>query len=230
MINNYASKATNDLRDITNGIVELSKILDTNLKGHEQEKTAHQMKLSALRLRNMLAPLLGTEEVTKRYTIFDEKREPLHSITKDSNSGQHVKYGAHILVVEDQKYHQIVAKEVLNILGCTTDFVDNSEEAVLMMLETHYDLIFVDIDINGTSGIDVAKRYRIEEPFEPRVPIVAMTSMTSPATHEGCSSAGMDAIIEKPYEINKMLEILPYFLTVQEPETTSNEAASLVKK
>lgn len=211
MLENRSPNCTEDLRAITEGLVQLSKELDTHLQGHDQERNAQQIKIYALRLRNILSPILGhAEEAQPRYTIFDPIYTPASAAVK--HTANKPRFGANILVVEDQKYHQIVAKEILSILGCQTECVEDSEAAIAKMLNKRYDLIFLDIDINGTSGIDVARRYRQDEPFAQPVPLVSMTSMTSPTTHKNCRAAGINAITEKPYEVDKIMEILPHFL------------------
>lgn len=203
--------STEDLRNTTQKLLGLSEALHEGLSGHEQEDNAHQLKICVMRLRNIIAPIVGPKvKQQPKYTIFNSIHNPPNPSV--SPCSKRKKFDADILVVEDQRYHQIVAKEILSMLGCRTQFVDNSEDAIIAMLTQRYDLILLDIDINGASGIDVAKRYRQEESFEPQVPLVAMTSMTSPTTRDNCRTAGMNAIAEKPYEIEKLLDILPHFL------------------
>jgi signal transduction histidine kinase/CheY-like chemotaxis protein len=65
-----------------------------------------------------------------------------------------------ILVVEDDQLHRDAAAHVLKELGCTPRFAADGDAAIRLAREAEFDIIFMDIDLPGTGGIEAARRIR----------------------------------------------------------------------
>lgn len=63
-----------------------------------------------------------------------------------------------ILVVDDEPLVQRLLLEVLGKQGHEVEIVDNGDKAIERLNNGEYDIIFLDIKMPGTSGIDIYKQ------------------------------------------------------------------------
>ncbi|MFY9923158.1 MAG: ATP-binding protein, partial [Opitutaceae bacterium] len=102
------------------------------------------------------------------------------------------------LIVEDIDYNVIAMQAVLRKLDIQSDVVNDGNEALARLQATHYDVAFLDWNLPGIIGTEVAARYRAVEPSTQRTIIIATTAHSSDFNKEACLQAGMDAFISKP--------------------------------
>jgi PAS domain S-box-containing protein len=103
-----------------------------------------------------------------------------------------------VLVAEDNVVNQKVARRMLERLGIRADVAGHGREAVQMMAELPYDVIFMDCQMPEMNGYEAAKEIRRRERPNQRVAIIAMTADVSATCREACLAAGMDDFIAKP--------------------------------
>ena len=102
------------------------------------------------------------------------------------------------LIVEDIDYNVIAMQAVLRKLDIQSDVVNDGTKALERLQSTHYDVAFLDWNLPGMIGTEVAARYRAVEPTTRRTIIIATTAHSSDMNKEACLQAGMDAFISKP--------------------------------
>jgi CheY-like chemotaxis protein len=103
-----------------------------------------------------------------------------------------------VLVAEDGRVNQKVARNFLTKLGCNVDIANNGLEAFQMVTQRDYDVIFMDCQMPELDGYGATKRIRAHESGARRIPIVAMTAHAMHGDREKCLAAGMDDYITKP--------------------------------
>jgi len=115
-----------------------------------------------------------------------------------------------ILVVEDNRVNQKVAKGILNRLGFQCDIVENGQKALEILKDKVYDLIFMDIQMPVMDGITASKAIRNQNTPVRRhdVPIVAMTAHAMRDSRQKCLDAGMDDFISKPIDPTEVLSVI----------------------
>jgi PAS domain S-box-containing protein len=115
-----------------------------------------------------------------------------------------------ILVVEDNRVNQKVAKGILKRLGFQCDIVDNGQKALDVLKEKVYDLVFMDVQMPVMDGLTAAKAIRNKHTQVRRhdVPIVAMTAHAMRDSREKCLDAGMDDFISKPIDPTEVLSVI----------------------
>ena len=123
----------------------------------------------------------------------------VHLPTKEIHDLAHLSH-IKILLVEDNKVNQKVAKGILKNLSLSADVADNGEIAVIKVIEGNYDLVLMDCQMPVMSGYEAThliREYEITE-NKPRIPIIAMTANAMQGDREKCLASGMDDYLSKP--------------------------------
>lgn len=107
-------------------------------------------------------------------------------------------FPAKVLLVEDNRVNQTVARRMLERMGCQVDFADDGLQALEQTFVNTYDLILMDFHMPRMDGIEAAKRIRTGISPNTNTPIVALTASTSIEDRRQCLDAGMQSIIGKP--------------------------------
>ena len=105
-----------------------------------------------------------------------------------------------ILAAEDNEINTMIVKEYLSRWGFQYDLVDNGQDLLDKLRKHHYDLILMDIQMPGLSGLEAAKIIRKEFPDgKKEIPILALTAYAYNEDREKCIEAGMNDYISKPF-------------------------------
>lgn len=121
---------------------------------------------------------------------------------------------AHVLVAEDDEISQSLARLVLEKQGYTVTTVYTGTEALSALEKETFDLVILDINMPGMSGLEVASAIRSQEPTGHRIPIVAMSANAMQGDKEKGYAAGMDAYLTKPIEVEEVYRTLGGLLDV----------------
>jgi signal transduction histidine kinase/CheY-like chemotaxis protein/HPt (histidine-containing phosphotransfer) domain-containing protein len=112
------------------------------------------------------------------------------------------------LIVEDIDYNVVAMQAVLRKLDIQSDVVNDGVAALARLQSSFYDVAFLDWNLPGIIGTEVAARYRAVEPSTRRTIIIATTAHSSDFNREACLQAGMDAFISKPITPGKIAAAL----------------------
>jgi len=154
---------------------------------------------------------LVTRHYLKGLQQKSEKQESDDDITLLNN--------AHILLVEDNRINQEVAKGVLKNLHVTLDVAANGLEALSSLQmssnEQAYQLILMDCQMPEMDGYEATRQIRDKKAGERYcdIPIVAMTANAMQGDKEKCLAAGMNDYLSKPINIDKISAMLTKWLS-----------------
>ncbi len=112
-----------------------------------------------------------------------------------------------ILLAEDNKINQKLAKKLLNRMGYTIDLAENGNDVIELMLKKTYDIIFMDIQMPIMDGLATSSYIR-EKLSNEEVIIVAMTANAMQGDKENCLKHGMNDYIAKPIDIIELQDLL----------------------
>ncbi len=113
-----------------------------------------------------------------------------------------------VLVVDDDAMNQRVLASMVNKLGHTVSVANNGAEALTILYEKEFDLIFMDIQMPVMDGIKCTECIRTCGKSYHDIVIVASTSCALPGDKERFFAAGMNHYISKPIEIDEVKTVL----------------------
>lgn len=120
--------------------------------------------------------------------------------------------GIKVLLVEDNKINQTIAKRMLNDFGAVVTTANNGELGVQQFIENEpgtFDIILMDIMMPVMDGISATMAIRcLDRDDAKKIPIIAMTANAFAEDGKKCIEAGMDHHIAKPFEMDKVAAIL----------------------
>ncbi|MEO5349069.1 MAG: response regulator [Magnetococcus sp. YQC-3] len=119
--------------------------------------------------------------------------------------------GARILLVDDIPLNQEIAQEFLEGYGLIVTRASSGQEAIAQLQQQSFDLLLMDIQMPGMSGLQATQRIRHLWP-QRRLPIVAMTAHALADDKQMCLEAGMDDYITKPIDPRQLLRALNRWL------------------
>jgi DNA-binding response OmpR family regulator len=109
-----------------------------------------------------------------------------------------------VLVVDDEADILDLVKTVLTGNGYSVTTATTGEEALVKAVETHPDLIILDVVMPGISGLEVCRLLKGKKSFK-KVPIIMMSVLDRPIDHQLVKDAGADEFIHKPFDIDQLL-------------------------
>jgi len=114
----------------------------------------------------------------------------------------------HLLIVDDDVVSRDIANRWLTQYGHSTAIATNGQEALDLLGKEAFDLVLMDIQMPVLNGIDATKAIRRAAlPFHNAdVPIVAMTAYAMPGDKEEFLTAGMNAYVSKPLNLQVLTD------------------------
>lgn len=144
-----------------------------------------------------------------RDSLLSALRDTVDLLHKDALDleGQQVE-DIRALVVDDSRTSRRFVIQVLNQLGIehVTEAADGLE-AVTLLSEKFFDLVLTDFNMPNMDGHQLLEHIRKESP-QPNVPVLMITSERNGARIAGVERAGVSAIVDKPFEIQRVRTII----------------------
>lgn len=119
-----------------------------------------------------------------------------------------VRNAVRVLAVDDNSANLKLIITLLENLGLVVDGAHNGEAALEAVQTTHYDLIFMDIQMPVMDGIEATRRIRQLEPSQVRVPIIALTAHALAEERQNMLDSGMDDYLTKPVDEDQLQRTL----------------------
>ena len=113
----------------------------------------------------------------------------------------------HALVIDDSAAIRKQLELELRDAGISADFAESGEQALEMIKDTQYDLIFLDIIMPGIDGYETCKTMRSITDYK-KTPIIMLSGKTSPLDEVQGVIAGATTYLTKPVKSDKLQETL----------------------
>ena len=118
---------------------------------------------------------------------------------------------AKVLIVDDNKVNQQVAKELMKLFGFEAQLAESGQEAI-DKVEKHlvtYDIIFMDHMMPFMDGIEATTQIRnLKTRYAETVPIVALTANAIKGVENQFMLAGMNDYLSKPIKLEQLSAVL----------------------
>jgi two-component system sensor histidine kinase/response regulator len=120
--------------------------------------------------------------------------------------------GLRLLVVEDNKINQMVAKGLLSDEGAYVTLADNGQLGVEAVsgAQPGFDAVLMDIQMPVMDGYAATRAIR-QELGQTQLPIIAMTANAMASDRDACLAAGMNDHVGKPFELDHLVATLLRF-------------------
>ncbi|MGO1119657.1 ATP-binding protein [Rhodovibrionaceae bacterium A322] len=157
-----------------------------------------------------------TDDLVRAAHLLDRLLPPVELEPEEGEAGDAASQAGRslsILVADDNEVNRRVAERTLVGVGHRVALVTNGEEALDALDEAEdagepFDLVLLDMHMPVMSGIETAKFYRMTHLEEPGLPLIALTADVTQDTREQVAEAGMDACLNKPLDIDLLMETL----------------------
>jgi CheY-like chemotaxis protein len=117
--------------------------------------------------------------------------------------------GLRLLVVEDNKINQMVAKGLLTQEGAEVTLADNGQLGVAAVAEARalFDVVLMDVQMPVMDGYAATRAIRQDIGLT-ALPIIAMTANAMASDRAACLAAGMNDHIGKPFDLDLLVAML----------------------
>ncbi len=119
----------------------------------------------------------------------------------DTSDIAHAPGSLRVLVAEDDRLNGVLITHLLKKLGHSVTVVTNGRSALEAVLESKYDIVFMDVQMPEMDGLEATQRIREStDPGTASIPIIAITAYAAQEDREQFLAAGMSAIVTKPLD------------------------------
>ena len=105
-----------------------------------------------------------------------------------------------VLIVEDNALNMRLFSDLLEATGYETLQCVDGAKAVGLALESHPDLIIMDIQLPEVSGLDITRWLKDDERTA-AIPVLAVTAFAMRADEQRVREAGCEGYLSKPIQI-----------------------------
>ncbi len=117
-----------------------------------------------------------------------------------------------ILIVEDNEQNMRLFDQLLQAYGYSTVKSTDGSDVIDLVRANNPDLIIMDIQLPGRSGIEITKDLKSDQNFK-HIPIIAVTAFAIKGNENVILEAGCDDYIAKPINVRVFLETVAKHLS-----------------
>ena len=121
--------------------------------------------------------------------------------------------GKRVLLVDDNHIIQELALELLRNAGMVVTPATNGREALECMAAASFDLVLMDCQMPVMDGFDATRAIRAQPQYA-KLPVIALTAGLTDADRDRVMRSGMNDIIPKPIDVDKMFQTLTRWLSL----------------
>ena len=116
-----------------------------------------------------------------------------------------------ILIVEDNELNMKLFRDLLEAHDFATLETRDGMEALEMARANKPDLILMDIQLPGVSGLEVTRQIKADDDIK-SIPVVAVTAFAMKGDEDRIREGGCEAYIAKPIRIEQLISTVRKFV------------------
>lgn len=158
------------------------------------------------------------------YLVGDEKRVesdavPLLHIPEEVRNLK-------ALVVDDEEYNRLLFKTILKRWNMHYSEAENGMEAIELLKNNKFDLVFMDARMPGTDGFSATQLIRQELKITPlEMPVICISATAAEDDWDKYERAGMNAFLEKPFTEEMLMTTIITVLRDKSAAPASDDTA-----
>jgi len=135
---------------------------------------------------------------------YDQQNE------QEQVSDEHALEGvsARVLLVEDNKVNQMVARKLLEKQHCIVSIANNGVEALDALQKGDFHLVLMDCQMPVMDGFEATRKVRQSGN---QIPIIALTANAQNTDRDACLKAGMNDFLSKPFDPRKLYRLISQY-------------------
>ncbi|MFO7848955.1 MAG: PAS domain S-box protein [Spirochaetia bacterium] len=196
-----------------NGIETSRKIRELSLQGELREKTPSILIISAYSsVVSEIEEIDGIDFISKPVTassLFDSLLMLEQGEKRTADTGRRLEApvfpGLKVLLVEDNELNQEVAYNLLAETEAKVSIANNGVEAVSLVQEHSFDMIFMDLQMPEMDGYEATRNIRR---IYPKIPIIALTAAALVEDRRKAKEAGLDDHLIKPIHTGELYKTM----------------------
>ncbi|MBI3218524.1 MAG: PAS domain S-box protein [Bacteroidetes bacterium] len=156
--------------------------------------------------------------------------EGIEILSVDYESNQaFLEQATEVLLVEDNKVNQLVAKRILETWGFIVTVAENGFEAIDEIESMKFHLVLMDIHMPGMTGYEATRiiRSKVGEYFK-NIPIIALTADVSREIKEKSIASGMNDLMAKPFNPTELKVLIQKHVSNQSTGKNKNSSSTYV--
>lgn len=110
-----------------------------------------------------------------------------------------------VLIVDDNRINQVVTQRILEKRDFECLVAASGEEALELLKVQHVDVVLMDVNMPGMNGMETTVKIR---EFNKDIPVIALTAVEVGELKDEILQAGMNDIINKPYDIPQFFDTI----------------------
>ncbi|HSA88892.1 MAG TPA: response regulator [Burkholderiales bacterium] len=131
--------------------------------------------------------------------------------------GEEITTRHRVLIVDDEESMRLLmAAALTKALDVEVQLAGTCEQALRLAQTYAYDAILLDLRMPGIGGFGVLSGVRRSAP-NARTPVIIVSALLDKATVTRCQSAGANAFVSKPLELDELADILRQQLAARTP-------------
>lgn len=206
---NLSEKSINDLEKYSANKFEIHPIVPllNKLKSSQFQQYYFNPISKPLILSEVIRIISSQDSLQPKSTMGDQKTIDLNLLDKIKR--------CKILLVDDDPMALLITSTNLKNFGFSVDQAESSDLAIEYHKKFKFDLIFMDLMLKGTNGIEATQRIRVLPAPLNKVHIIALTANAFPEDKERCMQGGMNDFLTKPLSPNTLYEVVMNFILTQ---------------
>jgi PAS domain S-box-containing protein len=132
-----------------------------------------------------------------------------------------------VLLVEDNAVNQLVARRMLEALGCEVEIAANGRVGLERACAERFALVFMDCHMPEMDGLEATRRLRSHEHRvgRARTTVIALTANAFDEDRENCFASGADDHVAKPIDRAALARCVERWTSAHESNSSASDAA-----
>jgi CheY-like chemotaxis protein len=131
---------------------------------------------------------------------------------------------AHVLIVEDDRTTQHLARIVLQDAGYDVSAADTAEQASTWLEMFLPDVILMDRELPGMDGLELTRRIKMNQRTSGAT-VLSFSSRQTPADDMQAVTAGSDGFVNKPFDVHALLRTIAWHVAARATQLSGRVAS-----